>query len=124
MRFKSPVAPAKPMVVDAVLGAIVSVFVPEILAPTLIASVVIESALAPIEMVPAAPLTNEPAVTEVVPSTFTPPTAPLMVVVAEPELIVRVGVVANECALTVEPKVMAAFVVEIVVFCLINKALL
>jgi hypothetical protein len=39
------------------------------------------------------------------PNTLTPPTAPLKVVVAEPESIDTVGVVAVEWVLTVEPKV-------------------
>jgi hypothetical protein len=94
-----------------------------------IASVVIDKVLASILIVPPLPVTTEPAVTEVAPNTLpTPPTAspiaPLKVVVAEPELISTVGVVAVEWVLIVEPKVMAASVVEIEVFRFINTALL
>ena len=94
-RLMLPVAPAKPIVVEAVRGAITKVLVPEILAPTLIASVVTESALTPIAMEPLTPVTTEPAVMAVIPRGFTPPTAPLKVVVAEPESIDTVGVVAS-----------------------------
>jgi hypothetical protein len=75
-------------------------------------------------MLPLAPVITDPAVMEVVPSSLTAPTAPLKVVVAEPELISTVGVVAVEWVLIVEPKVMAASVVEIEVFRFINTALL
>ena len=95
-RFKVPEAPARPIVVDAVLGAMIKVLVPEMLVPMEIASVVIDQVLAPIAIVPPLPVTREPAVTEVAPNTLPPPTAPLKVVVAEPELIATVGVEAVE----------------------------
>ncbi|CAM3792589.1 hypothetical protein POBR111598_09915 [Polynucleobacter brandtiae] len=101
-RFKVPAAPAKPMVAEVVFGAIVRVLEPETLAPKLIESVVIANALAPIVIVPPAPVTTEPAVMAVAPRTFTAPTAPFRVVLAEPELIVSVGVVAVASVLMVE----------------------
>ena len=66
LRLNEPVAPAKPIVVDVVLGAITNVLVPEISAPTEIKSVVMLKAFAPIAI---APVTTLPAVMVVAPNT-------------------------------------------------------
>ena len=85
VRCRVPVAEVpSPIVVLTVFGAIVKVDVPEILAPTSIALVVIESALAPITMVPLAPILTVFALRLVAPSTLLPPTAPLIAMVAVP----------------------------------------
>ncbi|BEI37597.1 hypothetical protein PHIN7_13210 [Polynucleobacter sp. HIN7] len=109
-----PVAPAKPIVVVAVRGAIVKVLVPDIFAPILIASVVIDRALPSIRMLPLAPVTTEPAVIAVVLKIFVPPTAPFMLTVPEPASTVKVLAVLV-ALLTVELKVISALLAVSVV---------
>ena len=86
-KCKSPVAKVpRPIVVVAVLGAIVRVDEPDILAPISKVLAVIVNALAPILMVPLAPIFTVPPEILVAPNTFDPPTAPLMATVAVPAL--------------------------------------
>ena len=99
------------------------VLVPETLAPKEIALVVMDKALPSILIEPPLPVTTEPAVTVVAPKTLSAPTAPLKVVVAEPESIDTVGVVALECVLIVEPNKMSPFDADKEVLRLINPAL-
>ena len=85
---KDPLAEVpKPIVVVAVFGAIVKVDVPEILAPTSIAFVVIESALAPMVIVPLAPMLTVFALRLVAPRKLLLPTAPLIAITTEGGLI-------------------------------------
>ena len=108
VRCKSPEADVpKPMVLLAVLGAIVSVEepdMPDITAPSVIVSVLIVSALAPMVIVPAAPVVKAAAVIVVAPSTLVAPTAPFMVTVPAPALMVRARAVLV-ALLRVLPKV-------------------
>ena len=90
-RDNVPVAPAKPTVVVAVRGWIVNVPVPATVAASDTLSVVSVNAFAPIanappELVtaPGALVTTSAAVTEVVPRTYTLPTAALKVTVPRP----------------------------------------
>ena len=73
----------------AVFGAMVSVEEPSIIAPRAIASVLMVSALAPMAIVPEAPVVKAAAVMVVAPNGFVPPTAPFMVTVPPPALMVR-----------------------------------
>ena len=66
---------------------------PEIAAPRVMASVLIIKALAPMAIVPAAPVVNAPAVIVVAPRVLAPPTAPFMVTVPLPAVIVKVRAV-------------------------------
>ena len=85
LRFKSPAAPSvKPIVVVDVLGAIVSVLVPEIAAPIANEFVVMLKLLAPIAILPAAPVVTVPPVMVVAPSRLLLPTAAFTATVAVP----------------------------------------
>ena len=82
--------------VAAVFGAIVSVELPEIAAPRAIASVLMVNALAPMAIVPEAPVVKAAAVIVVAPSTLVPPTAPFIVTVPVPAVIVKARAVLDE----------------------------
>ena len=120
-----PVAPVpRPIVVLAVFGAIVNVDVPERFAPISSASEVMESAFAPIAIEPLAPIDTVFAVMLVEPSTFDPPTAPLMATVAVPASIPTVLAELLSKLLIVPLNVILLFVVLNTVFLLIKTALL
>ena len=125
VKCKSPVAVVpKPIVVLAVLGAMVSVDVPDRAPLRLIESVFIESAFAPIAIEPLIPTETEAPVIVVAPNTLLAPTTPLIATAALPALIPTVLAELLSKLLTVPLNVMLLFVVEKTVFCLINTALL
>ena len=115
VKCKSPAAVVpKPMVVEAVFGAIVSVDEPEIAAPSVIASVLMVSALEPMAIVPEAPVVKAADVMVVAPNGFVPPTAPFMVTVPPPALMVRARAVLVELLRVLLKVTLLSVVVKVV----------